>query len=124
MAGTNPLRCEALVLTCKDWRFQRFFDRWIADNLGYGNYDRVAFAGGVLSWDILMSQVETAKRLHDIERVVLINHEDCGAYGTAGTLERHTADLRHARRTIESALPDLRVELYFAHLDGTFERIE
>ncbi len=124
MTTSNPLRCEALIITCKDWRFQHFFDQWIGENLGYGNYDRVGFAGGVKSWDILMSQVETARRLHDIRRVILVNHEDCGAYGPQGTLERHTADLHHARSVIRASIPDLDVELYFARLSGSFERIE
>lgn len=124
MTAGNPLYCEALVITCKDWRFQQYFDRWIQDHLGYGNYDRVAFAGASRYWDIVMSQVETARRLHDIRRVIIANHEDCGAYGPQGTFEHHTADLHHARRTIQQVLPGLEVELYFVRLDGTFERIE
>lgn len=116
--------CEAIVVACIDFRFQRFLDNWLANRLGHGNYDRVGIAGGVKNLDVGMSQIELAIDLHHIRRVVLINHEDCGAYGDEGTRERHEADLKAARQHILRKYPHVEVETYFAKLDGAFEWIK
>ena len=112
---------EALVVHCIDFRIQGHLNRWIEENLGEGNYDRVALAGSVLNFDVIFEQVKTAERLHEIKKVVLINHEDCGAYGAAGTKERHAADLRAAGEAIVTAYPHLAVETFYIHLNGSLE---
>lgn len=119
-----PLQCDVLVVTCKDYRFQRYFDEWIRDHIGYGNFDRVSYAGGVQNWELIFGTVELAHTLHNINRVVFINHENCGAYGAASTPERHAADLREARAATVTRFPHFTVDLYYAKLDGSFERIE
>ena len=114
--------CEAVVVTCIDFRFQDFISQWISQNLPPKSYDRVAFAGGVKNLETILGQIEISKRLHDIKKVVLINHEDCGAYGEQGTPEKHSEDLKNAATKIKELHPDLEVETYYLHLDGTFER--
>ncbi len=110
--------CQALVVTCFDFRFQKTFVDWLDANVGHGNYDRVGLAGGVKNWAAIAEQVDLAKRLHDIRQVILINHENCMAYGEAGTYEKHCADLRQARAEILKKYPDVQVDLYYAHLPG------
>jgi carbonic anhydrase len=116
--------CEALVVTCLDFRFQSFFERWLGRTLGYGNFDRLALAGSIKDWEIVFAQIELARDLHGIRRVVLVNHEDCRAYGEAGTFERHRHDLRQARENILAKYPALQVDMFYSRLDGTFERVE
>lgn len=43
-----------------------------------------------------MSQIDISVKLHSIKKVVLTNHEDCGAYGAEGTEEKHRQDLLSA----------------------------
>jgi carbonic anhydrase len=117
------LMCDAIAVTCIDFRFQARLEQWLNQTLGSGNYDRVALAGGVQNWEVVLPQIELARRLHRILRVILINHEECGAYGADGTPERHAADLRQMRTRIVEKFPDLVVELYFARLYGTIERV-
>lgn len=112
--------CEA----CIDFRFQPSIDQWIKDNFQPRTYDRVAYAGGVKDIDTILTQVNTSHRLHHINRVVLINHEDCGAYGGQGTSEKHAEDLKVATDKIKSEFPDLETETYYLHLDGTFEAVK
>jgi carbonic anhydrase len=114
---------ETLVVHCIDFRLQEYLDSWLQNELGHGNYDRVSLAGGVFDLEPVLAQVRIAKRLHEIKRVILINHEDCGAYGDKGTPERHQADLRDAGRKIKGNFPDLKIETYYLHLGGEFERI-
>lgn len=80
---------DALALTCIDYRLVddgvRFFD-----GLGLTNhYDQVALAGASLAavspsfsssnaafWD----HIAIARKLHNIRRVIVLDHRDCGAY--------------------------------------------
>ena len=115
--------CDAVVITCIDFRFQLFIDYWIRKNVGDVNYDRVALGGGVYDFYAILKQVEISDKLHHIKKVILMNHEDCGAYGAAGIYARHKNDLTQAKKTIEKLYPKLKVETYYVHLDGEFEKI-
>ncbi len=115
--------CAAVAVTCMDFRFQGFFEKWLNDTLGPRNYDRVSYAGGVKDWEAVFPQIEISRRLHGVSKVILVNHEDCGAYGAEGTPQRHADDLRAARAKVHAAFPDLEVELYYVTLDGRFERV-
>jgi carbonic anhydrase len=124
--------CSTLVVTCKDFRFQKLFDNWIAENLGEGDHDRVALAGGVQSWEVIAEQVRLATVLHQIKKLVLVNHEDCEAYGVESTRTRHLHDLKAAREKVAALHPELEVQLYYASFilgeagltPGKMERIE
>lgn len=115
--------CDALIATCIDFRFQEYINFWISENFAPKTYDRVAIAGGVFDLEYILKQISISKRLHQIKKVVLINHEDCGAYEEAGTLEKHADDLKKAAVKIREQFPDLEVNTYYLHLDGTFEPI-
>ena len=114
---------DAIVVHCIDFRFQKNLDVWLLGRFGHDNYDRVSLAGGVFDFYTILKQVEISNRLHKIKKVVLINHEDCGAYGAEGTYARHKSDLEEAERKIEALFPDLDVETYYLHLDGRFEKM-
>ena len=86
-------------------------------------YDRVALGGAVYDFYTILKQVEISNRLHAIKKVILMNHEDCGAYWKEGTYEQHKNDLADAERKIEALFPHLDVETYYIHLDGTFEEM-
>lgn len=115
---------EAVIVTCIDFRFQEYINNWISENFAPKTFDRVAIAGGVFDIDYVAKQVEISKRLHHIKKVILINHEDCGAYREAGTTQKHAAGLKNAKTKINQQYPDLEVESYYLHLDGTFEDID
>lgn len=115
--------CKAIVITCIDFRFQEIINKWIAQNFKPGTFDRVAFAGGVKNMDVILGQIDIAVRLHHIKKVILINHEDCGAYGETSTPERHEQDLIKAKLMITEKYSEIGVETYYLHLDKTFESI-
>lgn len=115
--------CETVIVTCIDFRFQEYINKWITEKFGPGTFDRVAIAGGVFDFDYVLKQVEISQRLHHIKKVVLINHEDCGAYGEAGTSEKHAEDLKNAALKIKTQYPEFEVETYYLRLDGIFEKI-
>jgi carbonic anhydrase len=116
--------CETIVVHCMDYRLQGFLNDWLERNIPEQSYDRVAIAGGVYDVYDVIRQVDIADRLHQIKKVVFINHEDCGAYGAEGSDERHGVDLRKAREKINKLFPQLDVDLFYLNLDGTFEHID
>ncbi len=143
-----PLRASAaggitaLGLTCIDYRLvddgMRFFDAQHLTN----DYDQVALAGAALAavspkfpssnkafWD----HVGIAKTLHNIKKVVVLDHRDCGAYKVAfgdkyeSERNRETAQHKAVMLTVQTMLkqrhPDLSSEFYLMALDGTAERV-
>lgn len=119
-----PIQCETLVVHCMDYRLQGYLNQWLEGTLPARSYDRVAIAGGVYDVYDVIRQVDIADRLHGIRKVVFINHEDCGAYGSEGSSDRHEVDLRKAREKINKLFSHLDVDLFYLTLDGLFEHIE
>lgn len=115
--------CDAIIITCIDFRIQKYIDKWLNKYFKNQKFDRVALAGGVFDFYSILRQVEISSNLHEIKRVVLINHEDCGAYGKEGNYSRHVTDLIEAKRKIEAIFPHLDVEVYYLYLNGRFEEV-
>jgi carbonic anhydrase len=120
----SVIHCDALVVHCMDYRLQKFLQPWITVRFGYDNFDIISLAGGVHDYEMVLKYVQLAVQIHTINTVCLINHEDCRAYGREGTYKRHRRDLLDARFKIHALFPDLNVEAFYLHLDGTFETIE
>lgn len=116
--------CNAMVVCCIDFRFQKYIRDFTDKNLAGKTFDLVGFAGATKELDIVMKQIEISINLHHITQIILIHHEECGAYGAESTPQRHAADLHKARDLICSQFPGIQVDLYYLHLDGTFEKIE
>lgn len=114
--------CEAVVVHCFDFRLQHFLNDWLAKRFGIKNYDRISLPGAVREFAYVQPQIWLSYRLHNVKKVILINHEDCLAYGAAGTKERHISDLTYAEHALQSLQVD--VEKYYLHLNGEFERIK
>ena len=124
MKNKPVIHCDALVVHCMDYRLQKFLQPWITVRFGYDNFDIISLAGGVHDYEMVLKYVQLAVQIHSINTVCLINHEDCRAYGREGTYRRHKLDLLDARGKIKALFPQLKVEAFYLHLDGTFESIE
>ena len=118
------IHCDALVVHCMDYRLQKLLHPWITARFGYDNFDIISLAGGVHDYEMVLKYVELAVQIHSIKTVCLINHEDCRAYGREGTYKRHQHDLLSTAVKVRALFPQLNVETFYLHLDGTFETIE
>lgn len=116
--------CDAFIVACIDFRFQKFIKKWLEENFPDKTYDYVGFAGATKDLETIKKQLDISVRLHHIKEVVLIHHEDCGAYGAEGNYGRHVVDLKKAGQTIRTLYPNLLVSLFYLHLDGEFEMIK
>ncbi|OGD09858.1 hypothetical protein A2397_04745 [Candidatus Amesbacteria bacterium RIFOXYB1_FULL_44_23] len=112
--------CDAIVVCCIDFRFQKFIRDWTDKNLAGKTFDLVGYAGSTKDLDTILKQIDISVRLHRITRVVLIHHEECGAYGSESTPDRHRNDLFKAKSSILSLNPHLTVDLYYLTLSGEF----
>ena len=106
-----------------DYRLQKYLQPWITVRFGYDNFDIISLAGSVHDYEMVLKYVQLAVRIHGIDTVCLINHEDCRAYGREGTYKRHKHDLQDSQKKITALFPGLKVETFYLHLDGTFESI-
>jgi len=116
--------CDAIVVCCIDFRFQKYIRNWTDEKLKGKTFDLVGFAGSTKDLETVMKQIDISVRLHQIKEIHLIHHEDCGAYGAESTPEKHSEDLKKAKAEILKNHPTLEVNLYYLHLDGAFESVE
>lgn len=117
--------CDAFVVACIDFRFQKYLKKWLEENMTSVNktYDYVGFAGSTKNLETILGQLDISVRLHQVKEVILVHHEECGAYGAESTHDRHAEDLKKAKQTISTKYPSLSVSLFYLHLDGEFEKI-
>lgn len=115
--------CDALVVSCIDFRLQKYIRDWLDKNLANKTFDYVGFAGCVKDLDVIENQIDISVKLHDIKELILINHEECGAYGIESTPENHARDLKKAKQIIKKKYPHLAIKIFYLHLDGKFESI-
>ena len=145
LQSVQPARAEntatALVLSCIDFRFLEAERSFLALQNLTNHYDWTALAGASLAlnnfpqsadtttfWD----QLDLSYQLHHIKKVVIIDHQDCGAYARQidpllsqnSDRERqvHRYYLSQAYWTIGDRYP-INVELYFVTLNGRVEPI-
>lgn len=115
--------CDGHIIHCMDYRLPKYLYPWVVQRFGYDNFDTTAIAGCTLDYEMLLKHVQLAVRVHTVDVICIVNHEDCRAYGEAGTYERHQHDLKATREKLLALFPHLQIETYYLHLDGTFEEM-
>lgn len=135
-------RVKALVLSCIDFRFVTMEQNFLQKLNLEGKYDWLSLAGASLALNNFPStadtqtfweQLQLSIDLHQIEEVIILDHQDCGAYATKidrqlsqnslREKEIHCLYLTQAAQAIKQKYPFLQVQLYFAHLNGDIEKI-
>lgn len=124
--------CDALMLMCMDFRFRGWIPDKVAEKVGASSYDLISYAGGALllgsddptEREVLLSQIKLSSKLHGIKAAILVDHEDCGAYGGSKAFassheefECHRAKMGKAEAAIKEALPNLEVVKAYAWMD-------
>lgn len=126
-------KAQSLLIHCIDFRFIAAIKEWLAQHQLLGATDEVSLAGAVQNIvspknesdrELVLRQIDIAKRLHGIDEVILMNHTDCGAYGGKSAFinelaeeEKHELDLREARSIILAKFPMLKVNWVLAKID-------
>lgn len=133
---------EALLLTCMDFRLANEVEAYMTARGLRDNYDQVILAGASLgalndrfpAWsEVFWQHLDLAVQLHEVHRVIVIDHRDCGAYkmimGEAAVkdadteLKTHVKQLYALRSAILARHPHMEVEIGLMSLDGTVQQI-
>ena len=135
-------RYEAMALACIDPRFQAPVFNYLGRRGLTGKYSQFTIAGaaaGVVApafedwykafWNNLAASIE----LHQIKRVIVVNHRDCGAirlaYGDASIAtaeaenKTHRMILGEFRKQLARRHPGFAVEAGLMALDGTIKML-
>lgn len=127
-------QCEVLLLSCMDFRLIDAIGHYMAYRGLRDDYDQINLAGGSLGaltkWErTFWEHLDMASKFHNISKVIVIDHRDCGAYDTlvenglasnqARETDAHARELRKLRGQIKARRPALDVELLLMSLDGT-----
>jgi hypothetical protein len=130
-----PHKAQAIVHTCIDFRFRKALNDFIENELNLHSVDLKTDGGGVKKifeegpireW--IFQNFQIAFDLHGVERVVLINHQDCGAYGGTKAfqsleeeLRNHEIQLRHSVSVVRAKFPSKQVDAYLALISADGE---
>lgn len=133
---------DTLLLTCMDYRLMARVAEYMDGRKLKANYDHIVLAGaslgalnekkpawGAAFWD----EVQIARDLHHVKRLIVMDHRDCGAYNAflnldlAGDAKRetevHSQYLVKLKEMAKQRYPDLEVELLIMDLDGKVETL-
>jgi carbonic anhydrase len=130
--------CDAAIVWCFDNRFDLAFRKFLT-RIGVQNSDPIKVAGGAKSLaspehetdrEFILDQIRKSIRLHGTNRVILMLHSDCGAYGgLAGGFDNdvaaerlhHRDELKRAAAALQAAIPGIQVESYFVDFEGVWQ---
>jgi len=129
---------EMLLLTCMDFRLVDDVETYMNARGLKDKYDHVVLAGASLgalndrfpAWsEVFWQHLDLAISLHEVHRVMILDHRDCGAYKMilgepavkdADTeLKSHVKQLYAVRSAILVKHPHMEVEIGLMALDGT-----
>jgi len=127
---------KAMVLSCIDPRFQNLTYNYLKKKKLIGKYSAFTIAGAAVGvtnnkfkqWHkTFYDNLATSIQLHQIEKLIVINHKDCGAAKIAnGTKEFnpvnekkiHQESFLKIKKQIKKKFPKLKVELNLISLDS------
>ncbi len=118
-------QCKNLLVRCMDFRLEEVVEQWIKENDYLGDLDLISVAGSCKDFvaepespaaEYLFKQIDLSYQLHQMRRVILTQHQDCGAYGGTeahGSVEvekeKLITDMRKLKELLAAKYSDLEV---------------
>jgi carbonic anhydrase len=129
--------CTALILHCMDFRLGKPIKEYLEKHGLLGDCDIVSIAGASKNLarpkqdtdlEFALRQIHTSAELHHIQKVILMNHTDCGAYGGRTSPEdsesQHIADMRAAKQEIQTVVRVVNLALARIDNNGKVDIVE
>lgn len=133
---------QACVLLCMDFRFKDATFEYLKNEMKLDGLDVIAMAGAskniadpkeLTDYQFTLRQIYLSERLHDIDKIVIVDHSECGAYGSSeffGGKEKekkaHAKNLLKSEKLLKKRYPDIEIILLYANLEENeiwFEKI-
>jgi len=127
---------KAMVLSCIDPRFQKYVYNYLKKKKLTGKFSAFTIAGAAVGvthnkfkkWHkTFYDNLGTSIQLHKIEKLIVINHKDCGAakiangkkeFSPVNEKKIHKESFSKIKKQIKKKFPKLKVELNLISLDS------
>ena len=129
-----------MILSCIDPRFQHLVNNHLKKKKLTGKYSAFTIAGAAIGvthnkfkkWHkTFYDNLGTSIQLHKIEKLIVINHKDCGAakiangnkeFSPVNEKNIHKESFSKIKKQIKKRFPKLKVELNLISLDSKITR--
>ena len=133
------LNYEAMVLSCIDPRFQPIVYNYLKKKDLTGKYSSLTIAGSAIGvtankfkrWHkVFWDNFDTSIKLHNIKKLIVINHRDCGAakiingkkeFSNNNETKVHKNSFYKIKKIFKKKYPKLSIELKIISLNGKVE---
>ena len=120
---------KAMVLSCIDPRFQPLVYNYLKKKKLNGKYSAFTIAGSAIGvthdkfkkWhSVFIENLSTSIKLHKIEKLIVINHTDCGAAKIANGKKEfnslnedkiHKVSFNKLKKIVKKKFPKLKIDL-------------
>ena len=126
---------KAMVLSCIDPRFQPIVYNYLKKKKLMGKYSSFTIAGSAVGvtanrfkkWHkVFWENFDTSVKLHKINKLIVINHRDCGAakiingkkeFSTINETKVHKTSFQKLKKIFKKKYPKLKIELKLVSLN-------
>ena len=126
---------KAMVLSCIDPRFQPIVYNYLKKKKLMGKYSAFTIAGSAVGvtanrfkkWHkVFWENFDTSVKLHKINKLIVINHRDCGAakiingkkeFSTINETKVHKTSFQKLKKIFKKRYPKLKIELKLVSLN-------
>ena len=130
---------KAMVLSCIDPRFQPIVYNYLKKKKLNGKYSAFTIAGSAIGvtaskfkkWHLTFwDNIDTSIKLHNIKKLIVINHCDCGAakiingqkeFNTINEKKIHKASFLKLKKIFKRKYPKLNIEFKIISLNKKIE---
>ena len=133
---------KAMVLSCIDPRFQPIVYNYLKKKKLMGKYSSFTIAGSALGvtanrfkkWHkVFWENFDTSVKLHNINKLIVINHRDCGAakiingkkeFSTINETKVHKTSFQKLKKIFKKKYPKLKIELKLVSLNKKIQNFK
>ena len=130
---------RAMVLSCIDPRFQPIVYNHLKKKKLIGKYSSFTIAGAAIGvtarkfkkWhDVFWGNFDTSVKLHNIKKLIVINHRDCGvakiingnkAFSKINETKVHKNSFKKIKKIFKKKYPKLKIEFKLISLSKKIE---
>ena len=133
---------KAMVLSCIDPRFQPIVYNYLKKKKLMGKYSSFTIAGSAVGvtanrfkkWHkVFWENFDTSVKLHNIKKLIVINHQDCGAakiingkkeFSTINETKVHKTSFQKLKKIFKKKYPKLKIELKIVALNKKIQNFK
>ena len=136
------LKYKAMVLSCMDPRFQPIVYNYLKKKKLIGKYSAFTIAGSAIGvtaskfkkWHkVFWENFDTSIKLHNIKKLIVINHRDCGAamiingkkeFSSINETKVHKNSFQKIKKIFKKKYPKLKIELKLISLNKKIQNFK